>query len=146
VTIVGITKGSLQTPQALKTHDDAVHVCSYILKQEHRGEPTIKYLSERIHSLKTEFNTAYDNVNSEAESDDIAMLIAETLSCLREEIQMTEVLRFELTRIYNTVFADQRRHGFFGTWYGQSKLTMSNTGWSCRTCGSTQSEIIYTEK
>src|SRR4029453_10053463 len=99
-----LTKGSLQTPQALKTHDDAVHVCSYILKQEHRGEPTLNYLTDRIRTFKTEFNTTYETVNSEVEKDDIAMLIAETLSCLREEIQMTEVLRFELTRIYNTVF------------------------------------------
>jgi hypothetical protein len=139
-----LTKGgNLQTPQSLRTYDDAVNICAYILKQEHRGEPMINHLCERIHTLKTEFNTAYDTINSEHETDD---LVSEVLRCLKEEIQMTEELRFELTRIYNTVFADQRRYGFFGSWYGKNKTTMSNTGWSCRTCGSTQSEIIYTEK
>ncbi len=126
-----LTKGgNVQTPQSLKTYEDAVNICAYITKQEHRGEPTLNHLSERISTLKTEFNTTYDTVNNEEETDDITNLVADTLRCLREEIQMSEELRFELTRIYNTVFADQRRYGFFGSWYGKNKTTIRNTGWS----------------
>jgi hypothetical protein len=89
-----LTKGSLQTPQVLKTYNDALNICSYILKQEHRGESMINHLSERIDALKTEFNATYDVANNEHESEDF---VYEVLHCLKEEIQMTEESRFELT-------------------------------------------------
>jgi len=150
-----LTKTSLQAPQALRRflYEEAEHLAAYIIKQEREGEPTINKLTGVIEGLKSELRHEVDafsdlgetngNTTSFQGSLDYAY---EALKCLREEIEMVDELRFKLTKTYNIVFSNQKRYGFFGSWWGKSNNKMKEKmEWSCNSCGSTESEFFYSD-